>query len=51
LEARMEITAYNLHWRLLSLRALVFANSSLLGARQEPSLLSNQLRESKDKNS
>jgi hypothetical protein len=24
LKARMEITAYNLHWRLLSLRVLVF---------------------------
>jgi hypothetical protein len=39
----MEITAYNLHWRLLSLRVLVLRkNSSLLGDREEPSLLSNQ---------
>jgi hypothetical protein len=43
LETRMEITAYNLHWRLLSLRVLVLRkNSSLLGTRKEPSLLSNQ---------
>jgi hypothetical protein len=41
----MEITAYNLHWRLLSLRVLVLRkNSSLLGAREEPSLLSNQAK-------
>jgi hypothetical protein len=39
----MEITAYNLHWPLLSLRVSVLRkNSSLLGAREEPSLLSNQ---------
>src|SRR5215475_1261671 len=44
LEPRMEITAYNRHWRLLSFRVLVFANSSLPGARWEPSLLSNQTR-------
>src|SRR5207302_5724990 len=42
LEAGMKITAYNLHDGSFSARVLGLANSSLLGAASEPSLLSNQ---------
>src|SRR5215472_8684511 len=44
LEARMKITPYNQHTRLLSFRVLVsYALPSLLGLGEEPTLLSNQL--------